>query len=145
MQLIVHLGDCGDPGTLDELARLAPVCATRGGDDAAQDSRYADTRVITAPAVVIGALFDLARAGMAVDGGRLSAPTAAHGAGLAGTFGRPVDVVLFAATHTAIVAHHGGVLFVNPGSATLPQPPHPATVAVLEVRGGVASVEIVRV
>ena len=145
VDLIVHLGDCGDPAALDELARLAPVCATRGGDDAAQDGRYADTRVIAAASVTIGALFDPARAGLAVAGGLSAATSSRGGAGLARTFGRSVDVVLFAATHTALVAHSGGVLFVNPGSATLPAPPAPGTVAVLEVRGGVTSVEIVRV
>jgi hypothetical protein len=51
-----------------------------------------------------------------------------------------------AAVFAAVVAHQGGVLFVNPGSATLPARPGPrglGTVAVLDMRHGVASVEIV--
>jgi predicted phosphodiesterase len=62
-------------------------------------------------------------------------------------FGRPIDVVAFGATHRSLVAHHRGVLLVNPGSPTLPVPPGttPGTVAVLELRAGVATVEILRI
>src|SRR5262245_61895451 len=145
VQLILHLGDCGDPSALDDLARLAPVLATRGGDDAAQDGRYAAARVIAAGALTMGAIFDLTAAGLGLVDGRLSVvPPERVGASLAGHFGRPVDVVLFAATHAALVAHLGGVLFVNPGSATLPAPPGSSSVAVLDVKGAVASVEVVR-
>src|SRR5262245_31239718 len=99
VQLILHLGDCGDAGALDELVRHAQVLATRGGDDAAQDPRYADERVIEAGGLAIGALFDLARTGIGVGEGRLSPATGGSGEALAATFGRLVDVVLFAATH----------------------------------------------
>jgi uncharacterized protein len=145
VQLILHLGDCGDAGALDQLGGRAPVVATRGADDAAQDVRYAATRVIAAASLIIGAVFDLARTGISVSEGDLSAPSAGDVATiLAKTFGRPLDVVLFAATHAPLVAHHGGILFVNPGSATLPARPGPGTVAVLSVSGAVASVEVVR-
>lgn len=146
VRLILHLGDCGDAAALDELERLAPVIATRGFDDAAQDRRYAATRIVEAGDLVIGALFDLAATGIAVNDGRLSgASTASVGGSLTKTFGAPVDVVVFGATHAPLVAHLGGVLFVNPGSATLPARPGVGTVAVLEVDGAVASVEIVGV
>src|SRR5262245_49027502 len=72
VRLILHLGDCGNPGALDELARHAPVLATRGGDDVAQDPRYAGERVIEVGGLVIGALFDLARTGIGVSDGRLA-------------------------------------------------------------------------
>ncbi len=146
VRLIHHLGDCGDAGTLDELERLAPVLATRGFDDAAQDRRYAATRVVEAGHLVIGALFDLAPAGIAVNEGRLAgSPAAPVGAVLAKAFGRPVDVVLFGATHAPLVAHLGGVLFAKPGSATLPARPNGlGTVALLDVDGAVASVEVIR-
>jgi putative phosphoesterase len=145
VQLILHLGDCGDASALDDLARLAPVLATRGGDDCGDDARYAATRVVTAGGLTIGALFDLGATGLVVKEGRLDAASAQQvETRLAATFGRRVDVVLFAATHSALIAHLGGALCINPGSATLPAPPQPASVAVLEVRGAVASVEIVR-
>jgi putative phosphoesterase len=146
VQLIIHLGDCGDAGTLDELQRLAPVLATRGFDDAAADARYAAARVLSVAGVAIGALFDLNPTGLVVSEGRLTATSGEPvGSALTGAFGRPVDVVLFGATHAPLVAHLGGVLFANPGSATLPAPPGRGTAAVLEVRGAVASVEIVHV
>jgi putative phosphoesterase len=146
VQLILHLGDCGDASALDELARLAPVLATRGGDDSAADGRYAAMRVIAAGALTVGALFDVSTAGLLVHEARPAAASAADvDARLTGAFGRRGDVVLFAATHASLVAHLGGVLFVNPGSATLPAAPTAASVAVLDVRAAVASVDIVRV
>ena len=147
VRLILHLGDCGDAGALDELARLAPVLATRGGDDAARDPRYAPGRIVEAGSLVIGALFDLAAAGIGVSDGRLSGSAAAVGPVLTTVFGRPVDVALFGATHAPLIAHLGGVLFVNPGSATLPARPLAdglGTVALLDVDGAAASVEVVR-
>jgi hypothetical protein len=144
VELILHLGDCGDAGALDELGRVAPVVATRGGDDAAGDARYADRRVVRAGSLAIGALFDLSAAGIAVADGRLSVPAGSVGTLLATAFEWSPDVVVFAATHAPLVAHYGGVLFVNPGSATLPARPGFATIAVLDVKGSVASVEVVR-
>jgi putative phosphoesterase len=143
--LILHLGDCGDAGALDELGRIAPLIATRGFDDNRQDERYADRRVVSAAQLSIGALFDLASAGLAVHDGRISAPSAAGvDSALSAAFGRRVEVVCFAATHAPLVAQLGGVLFVNPGSATLPAEPGRSSAAIVDVRGAVASVELVR-
>jgi predicted phosphodiesterase len=63
-------------------------------------------------------------------------------------FGRRVDVVAFGATHRDMVAQYRGVLFVNPGSATLPARPGPGgtgTAALLDLRAGIATVEILHV
>ena len=144
VDLILHLGDCGDPGALDDLARLAPVLATRGADDRPADPRYADARVILAAALSIGALFDLGRAGVDVVDGKLGVVPKEVAAVVASAFGRPIDCVLFAATHAPLVAHAGGTLFVNPGSATLPARPGPGTAAIIETTGAVIGVEIVR-
>ena len=64
-------------------------------------------------------------------------------------FGGPVDVVAFAATHAPYVGTHHGVLFVNQGSPTLPEPgaePQGVvkpTIAVLDVDGGKVAPSIV--
>ena len=146
VDLILHLGDCGDPAALDELQRIAPVLATRGGDDRSDETRYAERRIVEAGGLVVGALFDLTSIGIAVAEGRPAADGTRIGRILADAFVRsPVDVVAFAATHQPWVGHCGGVLLVNPGSATLPATPGRTTVAVLECRGGVASVALERV
>ena len=36
-------------------------------------------------------------------------------------FGAPVDIVIFGRTLEALVEEHDGILFVNPGSPTLPR------------------------
>lgn len=145
VDLILHLGDCGDAGALDELQRIALVLATRGGDDQPADPRYAERRVVEVGGLTVGALFDLARIGISVESGRPAIDPASIGT-LAGAFERKrVDVVAFAATHQPLVAHSGGVLLVNPGSATLPATPGRATVALLECRNEIATVEIVAV
>ena len=38
-----------------------------------------------------------------------------------GVFGTPVDIVVFGRTLEAMVEEHDGILFVNPGSPTLPR------------------------
>jgi putative phosphoesterase len=146
--LVIHLGDMGDAAVLDRLATVAAVVATRGRDDPREDHRIApNSRVVEAGGLVIGAVFDLAAAGLGlVEGDRLSFPAGLPDELLRRVFDRRVDVVAFGATHRDVIAHHGGVLLVNPGSATLPAPRGGAarrTAAVLEVRAGIATAEIV--
>jgi uncharacterized protein len=149
VDLIIHLGDMGERWVLDRLEAIAPVLATRGGDDPQNDPRQLPTRVIEAGGLMVGALFDLQAAGIAaIAGERLTFPPQTLDAALHAAFGRRPDVVAFAATHRDVVAHHHGMLFVNPGSATLPAHPSPnglGTVALLDIRAAVATVEIVRV
>jgi len=140
--LIVHLGDCGAASGLDALEEIAPVIATRGGDDSAADPRYAGVRVINAGGVRIGALFDPKGAGIALDDDRAERLRKA----IEATFGTAVDVVAFASTHQSLVSRRDGILFVNPGSPTLPAKPGPrglGTVAILEVRNGAATAEVI--
>jgi putative phosphoesterase len=147
VDLIVHLGDMGGGAVLDRLQTVAPVLATRGMDDPPDDPRIApSTRVIEVGGLAIGALFDLGRSGIAVmNEGRPTFAEASLDEVLRAAFGRPVDVVAFGGTHQELVAHREGVLFVNPGSPTLPaHADGRKTVAVLEIRERVATVEITR-
>jgi putative phosphoesterase len=148
VDLVVHLGDMGGAATLDRLATVADVVATRGRDDPPQDPRIAPSaRVIEAGGLVVGAMFDLAAAGLASTAGdRLDFDEDFSPELLQRVFGRRVDVVVFGATHREIVAFHRGVLLVNPGSPTLPARPRPGaigTAALLELERGAALVEIV--
>jgi putative phosphoesterase len=147
IDLVLHLGDMGDAAVLDRLAAIAPAVATRGRDDPQNDDRIAPTvRVIEAGGLVVGAVFDLTDAGLAIlDGDRLTVAGHTSNERLEAVFGRRVDVVAFGATHRGMVASSGGVLLVNPGSATLPAGGDERTVAILEVCEGVATVQVVRV
>lgn len=147
VDLILHLGDMGGRAVLDRLQTVAPVLATRGMDDPPDDPRIAPaTRVIEGGGLVMGAVFDLGRAGIAtMDGGRPTFGEASLDEVLRAAFGRPVNVVAFGGTHKELVAHREGVLFVNPGSPTLPaHADGRRTVAVLELRERVATVEMMR-
>jgi putative phosphoesterase len=49
-------------------------------------------------------------------------------------FEQPVNIVVFGHTHTAVAESHSDILFVNPGSATLPNHVRKlGTVAILEL------------
>jgi len=147
---VVHLGDMGAAATLDRLATVADVVATRGRDDPPEDPRITPSaRVIEAGGLVIGATFDLATAGLAsATGDQVDFDEGFSPEALERVFGRRVDVVAFGATHREMVAFHRGVLLVNPGSPTLPARPRSGavgTVALLELERGVAQAEIVMI
>ncbi len=146
VDLILHLGDMGEASVLDRLSELAPVLATRGGDDPADDPRIAPERLLVGPAQALAAAFELGSilAGAQSQGGPLF-PARRADQLLLERVGRPVQVVAFASTHEPAVVVRDGVLFVNPGSATLPARRGPSglgTVAKLCLRERSASVEI---
>jgi putative phosphoesterase len=149
VDLVLHLGDMGEAALLDRLSGVAPVVATRGRDDPPDDPRIAPlARVVEVGDLAIGAVFDLTTVGLAaLDSERVDLAGLTAEA-MDAAFGRRVDVVAFGATHRDLIAHYRGVLFVNPGSATLPARPVAGargTVAILEIRAGVVTAEIVRV
>ena len=69
----------------------------------------------------LGAVFDLAGCAPTVRvDPRLELDEDRSPAEIASAFGGPVAVVAHAMTHRALVERHCGMLFVNPGSPTLP-------------------------
>src|SRR5262245_33999467 len=117
--LIVHLGDMGGAHALDQLSAVAPVVATRGGDDPASDARISPLRLLEAGELAIAAAFEL---GSVIPGAKsegLALPEARIDAALRTLAGRDVAVVAFAATHAPAILVRDGVLLLNPGSATL--------------------------
>ncbi len=132
VDLIVHCGDIGNLGVLNRLETVAPVLAVPGEIDLGLvDARVGKSpRVVEAGGVRLGIVFDFAQLGTVEE-----FPD------------RPVDVIACAASHRDMIASQKGVLLVNPGSPTLPAAPKEGelgTVAVLELRDGIATVEIVR-
>ncbi|MEX2208134.1 MAG: metallophosphoesterase family protein [Myxococcota bacterium] len=148
VDLILHLGDMGEASVLDALGELAPVLATRGGDDPAEDPRIAPARLLVGPLQALAAAFEL---GSVVEGaqgqGGPAFPERRADELLRERARRAVHVVAFAATHQPALLVRDGVLFVNPGSATLPAKRGPSglgTVARIVLRGRDASAEIVQ-
>jgi putative phosphoesterase len=125
---ILHCGDLTSPAAIDTLALIAPVYATRNElDPPASPPVLVDgARLFQAGSLVLGMVFSLGEEGPSPDTGSR-------------VFGRPVDVCIFGATHAPKIASTGGTLFVNPGSPTLAQR---RSTAVLEVDGGIASVDL---
>lgn len=156
VDLIIHCGDTGHLGTLDRLGTIAPVLAVSGGHieggGGREDERVkAPTRVVQAGTIRIGVVHEIGKYGIAVQGapeGKLVFPDTPMTEILSSKFGGPVDVVAFGGTHRDMVVTYQGVLLVNPGSPNLPArratPDELGTVAILEVRGSVVDVQMVR-
>jgi putative phosphoesterase len=124
-RLIVHAGDVGDRRILETLAGIAPVTAVRGNTDVGETRRLPETEVVEVAQGVrlylIHILDDLdldpAVAGMAA--------------------------VVYGHTHEPKVERHGGVWYVNPGSAGPRRFSLPVTVARMFVEEGGLRTEIV--
>jgi putative phosphoesterase len=114
---IVHAGDVGDPGILDELRRLAPVTVVRGNVDTERWAEDWPTWAhVGVGAVSIYVIHDLAA----------------------------MDIDAAAAEYRAVVSGHShqpgwrahrGVLFINPGSAGPRRFKLPISVGRLEIDG----------
>ena len=129
VDLIVHLGDIGKKVILDRLGDVAPVWIQ-------SEDRKGYVPVAGGPIVKsvdgCGLTFNLAQPDKKITVG----PTITFDDDmvklLQKRFKDDVRVVAFAATHEPYNAVHDGVLFVNPGSPTLPMTA-PGTVAVLDL------------
>ena len=151
VDLIIHCGDLDTLGVLDWLETVAPVSAVRGYPDPYEEGdRLAEsTRVVQAEGLSIGVIHDIAWPGIRV---RLESffdfPDRPFDTVMRSKFGQPVDMIAFGDTHEEMVAYYKGVLMVNPGSPTKPGLRHGAgelgTVAIIEIRRGVATVELVK-
>lgn len=96
---IIHGGDIGKPGVLDELRAIAPLTAVRGNvDHGPWAEAVAHTELVQIGGVFIHVLHDL---------GELDIEPVAAG----------VQVVVSGHSHKPAVTHRDAVIFVNPGSA----------------------------
>jgi len=138
---IIALGDMGEASALDALERIAPLVAMTGEDDAHGDTRLEPRRLLGCGGLCIAALFDGAKSGLLAANDPLAVPEDFETA-FVPIFGRKPDILLCASTHKPVTAHAAGVLIVNPGSPTLADVPN---VAVLEIAGGLARVEQIRI
>ncbi len=97
--IIIHAGDVGTPGVLDQLRAIAPVFAVRGNIDAQQWAEsLPSTQSVSAGAHKCYVLHDISQ--LAVDPVR-----------------DRIAAVIFGHSHKPCVETRGGVLYLNPGSA----------------------------
>ena len=128
--LILHAGDVGGSGILDELRLIAPVRAVLGNTDPAGDPELADEILMSIE-------------GMSVHvshGHEVGSPTPQR---LADRY--DADVVVYGHTHRPLVTKLGGRLFVNPGAAGPKRFNLVPSVARLTISDGNAEVEIVEI
>jgi uncharacterized protein len=114
-ELIIHAGDVGKPGILEELKKIAPVVAVRGNVDTepwAQE--LPETAVVEAGSVLIYILHDVKA---------LDLNPAAAG----------FHIVVSGHSHKPGKSERDGVLHVNPGSAGPRRFQLPVTVARLNL------------
>ncbi|MHA6346873.1 metallophosphoesterase family protein [Roseivivax sp. CAU 1761] len=115
---ILHAGDIGDPGHLEELARLAPVTAIRGNiDRGSWADRLPETVSLTIAGLHIHMIHD-----------RKDLQADAEAAGW--------DVVIAGHSHRPGIEDTGTLLWLNPGAAGPRRFRLPITLAFLWNEGG---------
>jgi putative phosphoesterase len=96
---IIHGGDIGGPGILEQLAAIAPLTAVRGNNDLGDwADALPETALLRFEGVAVYAIHDLKQ---------LDIDPAAEG----------VRVVVSGHSHKPVQDERKGVLYVNPGSA----------------------------
>ena len=141
VDLILHAGDIYQPACIDWLERIAPVKGVELGAKAhfEHDDRVEEMQVLELEGHIIGMVHDLMLPGFSdeIRNGVIAAkmsPTLSLPKAVEAFFKSPADIVVFGHTHEAVVEEHQGVLFINPGSPTLPmQVRRLGQVAILEL------------
>ena len=128
VELILHSGDVGGSGILDELRLIAPVKAVYGNTDPTDEPGMAEEIVVAIDGVRVHVSH----------GHEVGSPTPDK---LAARY--DADVVVFGHTHRPLVSRIGSQLFVNPGSAGPQRFKLSPSVARLTITRGKAEVEIV--
>ena len=128
--LILHAGDVGGSGILDELRLIAPVRAVFGNTDPVGEPELAEEILINVDDVSLHVSH----------GHECGSPTPAR---LADRYN--ADVVVYGHTHRPLVTKIDGRLFVNPGAAGPKRFNLAPSVGRLTISGGNAEVEIVEI
>jgi putative phosphoesterase len=127
---ILHAGDFGDVGILDELAAIAPVTGVWGNVDGwdvrSRVPEVAQVELAGARVVVLHGL-------------QFASPTPEKAAAAY----PDADLVVFGHSHRPVVRQVGSVLAVNPGSAGRQRFRDPVTVALAEIEGGRVTARLV--
>ncbi len=128
VELILHSGDVGGSGILDELRTIAPVRAVFGNTDPLGEPGLTEEIVVSIDGIRVHVSH----------GHEVGSPTPAK---LAARY--DADVVVFGHTHRPLVSRVGTQLFVNPGAAGPKRFNLAASVGRLTIARGIAEVQIV--
>jgi hypothetical protein len=124
-ELIIHAGDVGGLGILEQLRALAPVVAVRGNaDTGAWAAELPSTAIVEAGPALIYVLHDVQE---------LDLKPSASG----------INIVVSGHSHKPGRAERSGVAYINPGSAGPRRFQLPITVARLNLLGSPWEVEFV--
>jgi putative phosphoesterase len=124
-ELILHAGDVGDPGVLEEIRRVAPTIAVRGNvDTGAWADALPPAEIIEVGGLHLYMLHDVSRLDLDPRAAGFAAVISGH-------------------THRPGAERRDGVLFLNPGSAGPRRFTLPIAVARLQVDGVRLTHEIV--
>jgi putative phosphoesterase len=122
---IVHGGDIGHNGILEELVTLAPLTAVRGNNDTGAWAKpLRETEYLNVGEVMVYVIHDLAQ--IDID-----------------PLGAGVRVVVSGHSHKPLIDERDGVLYVNPGSSGPRRFKLPVTVADLRVAGKSVSARVI--
>ncbi len=122
---IIHGGDIGHTGILEELSSLAPLTAVRGNNDQAPWAEaLPETALLQVGAIRIYTIHDLTQ---------LAIEPATEG----------IHVVVSGHSHKPSISKRNGVLYINPGSAGPRRFKLPVAVAELNVEGSAVSAHLV--
>ena len=122
---IIHAGDVGGPEIINRLEKIAPIVAVRGNMDGGRwASDLPGVEIIKVSRSLLYVLHD----GYQLD----LDPTSAG-----------INAVIFGHTHRPLIEEKQGVLYINPGSASMPRHGYAPSVALLSVEGKTLSAKIV--
>ena len=107
--LILHAGDVTAPSVLDWCEAFAPVLVAQGNNDIFEDRRLAERQLLDLEGWRLGMTHELRPESRPIS------VLLEEGLG-----GERVDVLVAGDTHVERLEFRDGVLFVNPGSPTLP-------------------------
>jgi putative phosphoesterase len=120
---IIHAGDIGNAGILQQLGRVAPVAAIRGNNDTgAWAAAVPETLTITLGGVTFHVLHDVKQ--------------------LAGETIPRAQVIVSGHSHRPSISTKENVMYVNPGSAGPRRFRLPVAVALIEIVNGVPQASI---
>lgn len=122
---IIHAGDVGKPGVLDELRRIAPVTAIRGNvDHGAWAQALPEVETLALGGVKIHVLHDRSELEPATT---------------------PAEwrVIISGHSHKPSIEEKEGILWINPGSAGPRRFRLPITVARLDIEGGIPHASLI--
>lgn len=122
---IIHAGDVGGPKILDELEKIAPIIAVRGNMDGGRwASNLPGFEIVEAGRKMLYVLHD---------SNQLDLDPVAAG----------ISVIITGHTHRPSIKEKHGVLYVNPGSASMPRYNYAPSVALLSIADQKLAAQIV--